>query len=134
MTGYPLLDVFLTMLWFFLWVLWFFLLFRIFGDLFRDHRLGGWAKAGWTVLVCVLPFLGVLVYLIARGRGMGEREYERAQQQEQAFRGYIRNVATESPRTNGSGDGALARLARLRGHGDLTEEEYQRAKAKVVTI
>ncbi|GAB2984268.1 SHOCT domain-containing protein [Amycolatopsis acidiphila] len=134
MSGYPLLDLFLTMLWFFLWVLWLVLLFRVFGDLFRDDELSGWAKTGWTIFVCVLPFLGVLIYLIARGRGMGDREYQRARQRDQAFRAYVRDAAADVPRPNGSGDGALARLTRLRDHGDLTEEEYQRARAKLVAI
>src|SRR5690349_19131340 len=86
--SYPLLNLFLTMLWFFLWILWFILLFRVIVDIFRDDDLGGWGKAGWMIFVCVLPFLGIFVYLIARGRGMGERELRRAQRQEQAFREY----------------------------------------------
>ena len=73
---YPLLNVFWTTMWFFLWILWFMLLFRVLGDVFRDDGLSGWAKAGWCVFVVVLPFLGIFVYLIARGRGMGEREME----------------------------------------------------------
>ena len=68
----PLLDVFFTMMWFFLWVLWLFLLFRVITDIFRSRDLGGWGKAGWLVFVIVLPFLGVLVYLIARGHKMAE--------------------------------------------------------------
>ena len=70
----PLLDVFFTMMWFFLWVLWFFLLFRVIMDIFRSRDLGGWGKAGWLVFTIVLPFLGVLVYLIARGDTMADRE------------------------------------------------------------
>lgn len=130
MSNYPLLNLFLTMLWFFLWIMWFMLLFRVIADIFRDDQLNGWAKAGWTVFVCILPFLGVFVYLIVRGHGMGDREYQRAQRQEKSFRAYIRDAA----HSNGSGDEALARLDKLRERGDLTEEEYQRAKAKLVTI
>ena len=75
----PLLDVFLTMMWFFLWVLWLFLLFRVIVDIFRSRDLGGWGKAGWLVFTIVLPFLGVLVYLIARGGKMADREVSQAQ-------------------------------------------------------
>ncbi|SEK63569.1 SHOCT domain-containing protein [Nonomuraea pusilla] len=134
---YPILSVFLTMLWFFLWVMWLMLLFWVFADIFRDDTLGGWAKAGWSVFVIILPFLGVFVYLVARGRGMGERQAALAQRKEEAFRAYVQQAAAEG-RTGGgaAGPGAgadeLTKLASLRDHGDLTEEEYQRAKAKVL--
>jgi hypothetical protein len=75
----PLLDVFFTMMWFFLWILWFFLLLRVILDIFRSRDLGGWGKAGWLVFAIVLPFLGVLVYLIARGGKMADREASQAQ-------------------------------------------------------
>jgi Phospholipase_D-nuclease N-terminal len=65
--SYPLLNVFLTMMWFFLWVLWIYLLIRVIADIFRSRDLGGWAKAGWLAFVIILPFLGVFGYLIARG-------------------------------------------------------------------
>jgi hypothetical protein len=133
--NYPLLDAFLTMLWFFLWILWFILLFRVIADIFRDDSLSGWGKAGWLVFVIILPFLGVFVYLIARGRGMGERDARSAQRQEQEFRSYVRDAAKEpSAAGNGGASGAseLEKLAGLRNHGDITEEEYQRAKAKVL--
>lgn len=68
---YPLLNMFWTMLLVFLWIMWFVLLFRIIGDIFRDDRLSGWAKAGWLVFCLLLPFLGVFVYVIARGKDMG---------------------------------------------------------------
>jgi hypothetical protein len=87
---YPLLNAFLTMLWFFLWILWIFLLVRILLDIFRSRDLGGWGKAGWSLFVIVLPFLGVFVYLIARGDKMGEHEVADAQTQEEAFRAYAR--------------------------------------------
>ncbi len=132
MNDYPLLNAFLTMLWFFLWILWFFLLFRIFADLFRDDSLSGWGKAGWTVLVIVLPFLGVLVYLIARGKGMGERDVKQAQAQEQAFRSYVQEVAAESPPSGLTRADELAKLASLKDRGDITDAEYENAKAKVL--
>ena len=67
---YPLLGAFWATLWIFLWILWLFLVFRIFTDVYRDDSLSGWAKAGWTIFLIILPFLGVLIYLLARGRGM----------------------------------------------------------------
>src|SRR5215470_16207899 len=122
------------MLWFFLWILWFILLFRVIADIFRDDDLGGWGKAGWTIFVCILPFLGVFVYLIARGRGMGEREMARSQRQEQAFRSYVRDAAREPDQSATGPDrvGELERLAGLRNHGDITEAEYQQAKSKLL--
>ena len=125
----PLLDVFLTMMWFFLWVLWLFLLFRVILDIFRSRDLGGWGKAGWLVFVIVLPFLGVLVYLIARGGKMANRDATQAQAQDQAFRAYVRDAAQE----NGSTAGELAKLADLHDHGVISDAEYQLGKDKVLT-
>ena len=80
----PLLDLFWAMLWFFLFFIWLMLLFRIFGDIFRSDDMGGWAKAFWTLFVVVLPVLGVLVYVIARGQGMAERDMRQYQAAEAA--------------------------------------------------
>ncbi|MEU4352298.1 SHOCT domain-containing protein [Streptomyces sp. NPDC023838] len=124
---YPLLNMFWTMMLCFLWVLWFMLLFRVIGDIFRDDGMNGWGKAGWTIFVILLPYLGVLVYLIARGRGMGERELKRARRQEEAFRSYVRESAGTSNHAE-----ALSRLAELKDHGDITAVEYDQAKAKVL--
>ncbi|WP_030243291.1 SHOCT domain-containing protein [Streptomyces sp. NRRL S-350] len=130
---YPLLDIFFTTMWIFLWIMWFFLLFRVFGDLFRDDTLTGWGKAGWTVFVLVLPFLGVFVYLIARGKGMGRREHQQAAEAEQQFRSYIRETAAGAPASaNTDHVDELARLADLKSHGDITDDEYRRAKEKVL--
>ncbi|CAM5704347.1 SHOCT domain-containing protein [Streptomyces aurantiogriseus] len=132
MSDYPLLNGFLTMLWFFLWIMWLMLLFRVITDIFRDDALSGWGKAGWTLFVCVLPFLGVFVYLIARGRGMGERAIRQAQTQEQAFRSYVREAAAEAPGAGSSRADELAKLAGLHDHGQITDTEYEQAKAKVL--
>ena len=128
--NYPLLNVFLTTMWFFLWILWFMLLFRVFGDLFRDSELGGWAKAGWSVFVIVLPFLGVFVYLIARGRGMAERAAASQLQAEQEMRTYVQSVAAEQPAVDRAEQ--LRKLAELKSHGDITDDEYQRAKESLL--
>ena len=129
--NYPLLNVFMTMLWFFLWVMWFVLLFRVITDLFRDDSVSGWGKAGWTVFVCVLPFVGVFTYLIARGRGMGERDQRRAREQEKAFRAYVQETAAGTAPPQSEAD-ALAKLAGLHDHGDITDAEYAQAKARVL--
>ncbi len=124
----PLLDAFLTMMWFFLWVLWFFLLFRVLMDIFRSRDLGGWGKAGWTIFVMLLPFLGVLVYLIARGGEMHERDVAQATAQDEAFRAYVRDAAQQ----NGSTADELAKLADLHDHGVISDADFERGKAKVL--
>ncbi|HEY5985063.1 MAG TPA: hypothetical protein VIV12_01585 [Streptosporangiaceae bacterium] len=88
--SYPLLNAFLTMMWFFLWILWLFLLIMVIVDIFRSRDLAGWAKAGWVAFALVLPFVGVLVYLIARGGRMAERADRHDQIRDEAFRTYIR--------------------------------------------
>src|SRR5262245_49630824 len=131
MDDYPLLNLFWTMLWFFLWIMWLFLLFRVIMDIFASDDLSGWGKAGWTVLVLVLPYLGVLIYLIARGASMNRRQEQQAAKQEKAFQDYIRKTA-------GSADGApntadqLAKFAELKERGQITDEEYQQAKTKIL--
>src|SRR5512139_943985 len=128
MDDYPLLNLFWTMLVFFVWILWFMLLFRVIADLFRDDKVSGWGKTGWMLVLLFLPFLGVLVYLIARGQGMGERELARARHDDAAVRAYVRDAA-QAPATTDE----LARLAELKNRGDITDEEYERAKAKVLS-
>lgn len=127
-SNYPLLNLFWTIAIIFLWVLWFMLLFRVIGDIFRDHHLGGAGKAAWCLFVVVLPFLGVFVYLALRGRGMHDREVERAKQSEAAFRSYVRETAGST----GSAD-ELVQLAELKSRGDISEKEYERAKAKILS-
>ncbi len=127
--NYPLLDVFWTMLEFFLWIMWFFLLFRVIGDIFRNHESSGWNKALWLILVLILPFLGVLIYVIVHGSDMGRRSVARAEQQQRAFQDYVRQAAGPS---GGSSVDELARLAELKEKGALTEAEYQQAKAKIL--
>ncbi|MFG3349833.1 SHOCT domain-containing protein [Streptomyces sp. NPDC048018] len=128
---YPLLSAFWTMLWFFLWILWFILLFRIIWDIFRDDALGGWGKAGWLIFVIILPFLGVLIYVIARGKTMGEREIKHARRKQEEFDSYIRDTAGGGGRGGSSAD-ELHRLSELKARGDITEEEFRRAKEMVL--
>ena len=125
---YPLLGAFWTMLIFFLWIAWFFLLFRIIVDVFRDKELGGFAKTMWLLFVIFLPFLGVFVYIIARGQSMTERDIAQAQAQQAAFRSYVQETAA------GGGGAAdqLEKLAALRDQGVLTEEEFAAQKAKLL--
>lgn len=119
----PLLDVFFTMMWFFLWVLWFFLLFRVIMDIFRSRDLGGWGKAGWLVFTIVLPFLGVLVYLIARGGKMADRDVSQAQAT------HVRETA----HGNGSTADELTKLADLHDHGVISDADYERGKEKILS-
>ena len=124
---YPLLGVFWTMLEFFLFFVWIWLLIIVFGDIFRSRDLGGFAKALWVIFVIVIPLLGVLVYLIARGGGMQERAVERAQQQDQAFQAYVQQAAGSSSTAD-----EVAKLADLKASGAITEEEFQTGKAKIL--
>ncbi|MFB0632108.1 SHOCT domain-containing protein [Streptomyces sp. AB3(2024)] len=126
---YPVLGAFWTVMWIFLWVLWLVLLFRIIVDLFRDHEMNGWLKALWLLFLILIPFLGVLVYVIARGKNMGKREITHAQEQQAAFNSYIRETAGGSTKSTAD---ELARLSELRTKGDLTEAEFQQAKQKLL--
>lgn len=122
-------QVLWSTLWFFLFFIWIWLLIVIFGDIFRSRDLSGWAKALWTLFVIVLPFLGVLVYLIARGPKMHEHAAQAASEQDAAMRRYVRSV-TDS---GGGGADEITRLADLRDRGVISEEEFQRGKAKVLS-
>lgn len=125
---YPLLGAFWTTLWIFLWIIWLFLLFRVFVDLFRDDQVGGWAKAGWTVFLIVLPFLGVFVYLLLRGRGMGVRELRHVRGQQEAVDTYIRETAG----THASEAEQLEKLSRIHASGKISDQEFSRAKERVL--
>lgn len=118
-----------SIFWFMILFAWIGLLFRIFGDLFGDHELSGWGKALWTLFLIVFPFLGALVYLIARGRSMNERALAQAQRNEQALRQYVRETAGASATSTAD---ELGKLADLRDRGTISEEEFQHAKAKLL--
>jgi hypothetical protein len=125
---YPLLNLFWTMLWLFLWILWIFLLIRIIMDVFRDDEMSGWGKAGWTIFLIILPFLGVLVYLIARGGSMHKRDIKEAQAADAAMRSYVQSAAGTSTSTAEE----LQKLASLRDSGVLSQQEFDAQKAKLL--
>ena len=126
---YPLLGMFWTFLWFFLWIAWIVVLFRVIFDIFRSKDLGGFGKALWVIFVIILPFLGVLVYLIARGHSMSERDYEDAKAQEQAFQSYVRSAAG----TGGGGTAdELTKLAASARPGRHQRRRVPAQKAKLL--
>jgi|SRR4051794_748232 len=125
---YPLLNLFWTMLWLFVWILWIFLLIRIISDIFRSHDLNGWAKAAWLLFVIIAPFLGVLVYLIARGGKMQDRDIKQAQAYDAQMRSYIQETASSGSSTAGE----LEKLAALHTQGVLTDAEFATQKAKLL--
>jgi uncharacterized membrane protein YcjF (UPF0283 family) len=125
---YPFLDVVGTMLIFFAWVIWFWILIRVLVDVFRRHDLSGWGKAGWTAFMIVLPFLGVLIYLIAHGQDMGQRDIEQAQAAQAQFDQHIKSVAREDASAS-----QIAEAKRLLDSGTITQAEYDTLKAKALS-
>ena len=123
----PLFDLFWAMLYFFLLFVWIWLLISIFSDIFRSDK-SGWAKAGWTIFVIVLPLLGVLIYLIANGGDMQKRAVRDMTEAEQAQRDYIQSVAGGT-----SAADEIGKLAALRDAGTISNEEFEAAKAKALS-
>jgi hypothetical protein len=128
-TNYPILDIFLTTLYFFIFIIWLWLLFMVFIDIFRSHDLHGWAKALWVIGIIIMPYLGVLVYLIFRGGGMHERAAKQAAQQQKAFDQYVKQAAG-TPGTSTADQ--LSKLAGLKSQGLLTDAEFEAEKSKVL--
>jgi hypothetical protein len=126
---YPFLDIVGTMLIFFGWVIWFWILIRVFVDVFRRHDLSGWGKAGWTLFTIVLPFLGVLIYLIANGKDMGQRDIEQARAAQAQVDTHIRSVA--GPGASGAAS-EIAEAKRLLDSGAISRDEYESLKAKAL--
>jgi hypothetical protein len=124
---YPFLDVFWTMLVFFVWIAWFMLLFRVIGDIFRRHDIGGGGKVLWLVFVIALPFLGVFIYLIAENKGMTERNMQQVQAHQQATDAYIQSVG-------GSGGAAaeIDKAKQLLDSGAITQAEFDALKRKAL--
>src|SRR3954462_14656067 len=119
------------MMYFFLFFIWIWLLIVVFGDIFRSHDLGGVAKALWCIFIIVVPYLGVFVYLIARGHKMAEHAAEAAQAQDAAMRQYVQSVAPAS--TSSTAD-ELSKLADLKSKGVITDVEYANLKAKALAV
>jgi hypothetical protein len=128
-SSYPILDAFLTMLYFFLFIIWIYLLIIVFMDIFRSRDMGGAAKALWVIFVIVLPYLGVFVYLIARGGKMHERAAAAAAEQQKAFDSYVREAAGTSGADTAS---QLSKLADLKTQGVITDAEFETQKAKLL--
>ena len=122
-------QVFLSMLEFFFFIIWLWLLIVVFADIFRSRDLSGWAKALWTIFVIILPYIGVLIYLIVRGRKMHEHAEQDVQAQDAAMRRYVQSV---SPSDGGGAASEIGRLADLRDKGVISEEEFQVGKAKAL--
>lgn len=126
-TNYPLLQVFLSMLYFFLFVIWIFIAITVVFDIFRSRDLSGWGKALWFLFVLVVPYLGVFIYLVVRGGKMHERQAANAATQKAAFDDYVRQTA-------GTGDVAsqLTQLADLRDRGVISADEFESQKTKLL--
>ena len=122
-------QVFLSMLWFFLFFIWIWLLIVVFSDLFRSHDMGGWAKAAWVIGIIILPYLGVLLYLIVRGHKMAEHAQQAAQAQDAAAKAYIQSAAG----TSGSAADEIQRLADLKAQGVISDAEFEAGKAKALS-
>jgi len=126
--NYPLLDIFLTMLWFFIWCLWIFLVVWTLLLIFRRRDLSGWAKAAWVIFVIFLPLLGVLAYLISRGGHLADEQVSTYNApQDEAARAYSR---MESQGSNSADE--LTKLADLRDRGVITDEEFQKGKVQLL--
>ena len=123
---YSLGDALLTVLEIFLLFAWFWILITVIGDLFRDHQISGWGKAGWVLLLIVVPFLGTLIYLIARGEGMRERAVKEQADMRKHMDAYIRETAGDSPVDE------LHKLSELKDKGAISDAEFDRAKAKLL--
>ena len=119
-------QVFLSMLYFFLFFIWIWLLIVVFSDIFRSHDLSGLAKTLWVIFVILVPYLGVFVYLIARGHKMAEHAAEAAAAQDKAARQYIQQVTATSTADE------LSKLADLKAQGVIDDAEYASLKAKAL--
>ena len=125
---YPFLDVLWTLIVIFAWVIWFWLLIVVFSDLFRRKDISGWGKAAWIIFVVLLPYLGVLVYLIAQHQGMADRQMEQAQAAQSQFDDYVKGVAASSGPA-----GEIEKAKQLLDSGAISQAEYDSLKAKALS-
>jgi uncharacterized membrane protein YcjF (UPF0283 family) len=122
----PFLEVLWTLIVFFAWVIYIWIAITVLIDVFRRHDISGWGKAAWTVFIIVLPFLGVLIYLIAQHEGMRERSAKQAQAQQQAFDKYVRDAA-------GGSAAEIAKAKELLDAGTITQAEFDAIKARALS-
>ena len=122
---YPFMDVLWSMIIFFFWVIWIWIVITVLIDIFRRDDIGGWAKAAWVIFVVILPWLGVLIYVIVENDGMRERSMKQAQAQQREFGEYVRETA-------GGSAGEIAKAKELLDSGAITQEEFQALKAKAL--
>jgi len=115
-------EFLLWLVWIFLFVIWFWLLITIFADLFRRHDISGWVKALWIIFVIVLPFLGILIYLITQSHGIAERNVKQAQAEQEQLRQIVGTSSADE----------LVKLDQLKASGSITDDEYQKMRAKVI--
>jgi energy-coupling factor transporter transmembrane protein EcfT len=127
-SSYPFLDVFWTMVIFFMFFIWIMILFRVFADVFRRHDIGGGAKTLWIIFVIILPFLGVLIYLLTQNEGMTQRAIERAQGQQAQMDAYVQLVAG----SGGGPAGEIERAKSLLDSGAITQAEFDTIKARAL--
>ena len=125
-TDYPLLEVFWTMLIFFFFIIWIWILITVFADIFRRSDIGGWAKAAWIIFVIILPYLGVLVYLIAEHKGMQERTIKSAESQQAEMDQYVKSVA------GGGSTEEIAKAKQLLDQGTISQAEFDQIKQKAL--
>jgi uncharacterized membrane protein YcjF (UPF0283 family) len=123
---YPFLEVLWTLIIFFAWVAWIWIAITVFVDIFRRRDISGWGKAAWVVFVIVLPFLGVLVYLIAQHDGMRERSAKQVESQQAAFDQYVREAA-------GGSAAEIAKAKELLDSGAISQAEFEAIKAKALS-
>src|SRR3954453_17008429 len=126
LAAYSPAEALVTIIWIFLFVAWILVLFTIIGDLFRDHQLSGWVKAVWILFLIFIPFLTALVYLIARGQGMRERSIKEQADVRRHFDSYVRETAGTTPVDE------LHKLNDLKEKGAISDEEFERMKAKLI--
>jgi hypothetical protein len=124
---YPFMDILWTMIIFFAWVVWIWMVVLILIDVFRRRDIGGWAKAGWTVFIIVIPFIAALIYLIAEHDGMADRAADRMRGQQAQFDSYVRTVAD-----SGGAAAEIDRAKKLLDDGAITQSEFEALKAKAL--
>ena len=126
LASYSFGQVMWSMFVFFAWIMFFMLLFRVFGDLFSRHDISGWAKVGWTILVIILPFLGIFIYLITQGQSMAERAMKQMEASQAQMDDYVRSVAASSPAEE------IAKAQKLLVSGAITQAEFDSLKTKAL--